>query len=54
MLLFACSDIEDSDLVKRDTMRTLIMDTNVDYFKLLRQQLAVRFFFFQRQSLIMI
>jgi hypothetical protein len=53
LLLFACHDIEDSDLVKRDAMRDLIMDMNDDYFKLLKKELAVScFVLLSRHSLI--
>lgn len=44
MLLYACHDIEDADILKRDGIRSLIINSNISYFKQLKKELAVRFF----------
>lgn len=43
MLLYACHEIEDTDIVKRDSIRSLIINSNARYFKQLKKDLSVRF-----------
>jgi hypothetical protein len=41
LLLYACPDINDSDLAKRDKIHNMIVDASVEYFEVLKKQLGV-------------
>jgi hypothetical protein len=46
LLVFACPDINDSDLAKRDKIHDMIVDASVDYIEVLKKQLGVSTFQF--------
>lgn len=43
LLLYACPEINDSDLAKRDKFHDMIVDASVDYMEVLKKQLGVCF-----------
>ena len=45
LLVFACPEINDIDLAKRDKIHDMIVDASVDYLEVLKKQLGVRFSF---------
>lgn len=45
LLLFACQEISDSDLPKRDKIHNMIVDASVDYFEVLKKQMGVCYLF---------
>ena len=44
MLLYACHDIEEDDILKRDSVRSLIINSNTVYFQQLKKELSVCIF----------
>jgi hypothetical protein len=45
LMVYACPNINDSDLAKRDKIRNAIVNASVDYFEVLKKQLKVCFGF---------
>jgi hypothetical protein len=41
LLLYACSEINESDLAKRGKIHNMIVDAGTDYFEVLKKQLGV-------------
>lgn len=43
LLLYACPEIDDSELAKHDKIHSMIVDASVEYMAVLKKQLAVCF-----------
>jgi hypothetical protein len=41
LLLYACPEIQDSELAKRDKIHDMIVDASADYIEVLRKELGV-------------